>query len=837
MCPDALSPDLRSRASEINDAAVRFLAAGQTDAAIDALDDALAADPLHPEATYNQAMLLWQRRACSDADVVERLTRVVRNRPGQWRPHYLLGLAHAARRDAASAVAALAEALRLAPAESAPAQALAAVEAERAGWPACVCSLSAHPKGMLTAAFSPDGSRLLTSGSEDATCLWDVASGECLRTIEQGAGAWSVAFAADGKSAVIPKLDELRIWDLEAGTCLKTWKPSFSFGVRVGSWHSHVSFHPDGRRVVAATSDGEIRIWDPATGKSKTVAASRQPGVCERAALSADGSQLLSVSGMVQGVVMFSDLSNGHTTVAPLHAGGLSSLAIVGTYVLTGSYDGTACLWDGQTGNIVRTFRWWRPHTEPIAFLQAGKYALTEAHSDGAHIWDLTTGRAVRTLENGAHWDPAAFLAGDVRFSGEDRSTADYEKSLGSLTPKRAEDSVTAVALSPDRRLAATGTHGGRAFLWDVGSGQCLRTFDGYPRRIEAVAFTPDSRRLLIAGAGAEYGRNCRIDIWELGDLTPPRFTPVTAVPASAEQRESAADATLLERIDASIKQRKWNDARDLLRQAAPLPGHDRHPQILASFLRSGHYSDHVDLPFVRTLRGHSGPINTVAMSPDGRRALTAGDDGTMRIWDLVNVRPMQVLAGAGGPIRSAAYSGDGQRIITVEGDQAARLYDVSSGRNLLSFRGGGAPVESVALSRNGQGILTAEGNRVTAWDVRSGQMKQFSLPDQVAAVAFSQADALVATFGGGFYRINLRKGELNRVTGFGPVRAATVFSAAGPVSANDAALACAGDGACRMWDISHNKWAGFARGHVGNVVAVSACTAGESVPTKHVVT
>ncbi|MGE5560898.1 MAG: hypothetical protein ACM3XN_07635, partial [Chloroflexota bacterium] len=56
-------------------------------------------------------------------------------------------------------------------------------------------------------------------------------------------------------------------------------------------------------------------------------------------------------------------------------------------------------------------------------------------------------------------------------------------------------------------------------------------------------------------------------------------------------------------------------------------------------------------------------------------------------------------------------------------------------------------------------------------------------------------------------------------------------------VSANDAALACAGDGACRMWDISNNKWAGFARGHVGNVVAVSACTAGESVPTKHVVT
>ena len=61
------------------------------------------------------------------------------------------------------------------------------------------------------------------------------------------------------------------------------------------------------------------------------------------------------------------------------------------------------------------------------------------------------------------------------------------------------------------------------------------------------------------------------------------------------------------------------------------------------------------------TLLGHSGPIDTVSFSPDGRTLASGGQDTVIHVWDVVNGVQRRALAGHQAPIRTLAFSPDGQ--------------------------------------------------------------------------------------------------------------------------------------------------------------------------------
>ncbi len=107
-----------------------------------------------------------------------------------------------------------------------------------------------------------DGRRAL-SGSDDNTLrLWDLATGETLRTLE-GHSDWvsAVAVLADGSRVVSGSWDDtLRLWDLATGETLRVFKGHTS---RV----SAVAVLADGRRAVSGSDDNTLRLWDLATGE------------------------------------------------------------------------------------------------------------------------------------------------------------------------------------------------------------------------------------------------------------------------------------------------------------------------------------------------------------------------------------------------------------------------------------------------------------------------------------------------------------------------------------------------------------------------------------------
>ena len=122
------------------------------------------------------------------------------------------------------------------------------------------------------------------------------------------------------------------------------------------------------------------------------------------------------------------------------HAGSVCSVAWSpdGKYVLTGSGDTTAILWDANTGLMIRKLEGHPKRVHSVAFFPDGKRCLTESLA-GAKIWDVHSGECLQTLE--------------------------------------AMECVASVAFSPDGKRCLTGSYDNTAKIWDVVSGECLHTF------------------------------------------------------------------------------------------------------------------------------------------------------------------------------------------------------------------------------------------------------------------------------------------------------------------------------------------------------------------------
>jgi WD40 repeat protein len=128
----------------------------------------------------------------------------------------------------------------------------------------------------------------------------------------------------------------------------------------------------------------------------------------------------------------------------------------------------------------------------------------------------------------------------------------------------------------------------------------------------------------------------------------------------------------------------------------------------------------------VRTLEGHSGMVEGVAVGADGRRAVSASVDKTLKVWDLETGRTLCTLEGHFASVNAAAVFADGQRAISASADKTLKVWNLEIGSPLRTLEGHSAWVNGVAVFANGRRAISASADKtLKVWNLENGSPLQ----------------------------------------------------------------------------------------------------------------
>ncbi len=487
-------------------------------------------------------------------------------------------------------------------------------------------TLTGHTRELRCVAFSPDDKYLASGSLDDMAQLWDVESRQ-VRSVFQGhlRGVRGVSFSPDGKTLATAAGDhEIKLWDLSTFDERKTLSGHIT-------WLTGVAFSPDGETLASCCWGPMVKVWDVPTLRERYEVAEHTNWV-QSIAFSPDGDALLTASRDTTARTF--DVATGKATrVLRAHPSVVWCAAFSpdGQTIATAGADGFVKLWgsEAQTPFVPLPLDWprMRDSVGGLAMLSASvsrsgrRLAYFTSQDRALRILDLLTGTTETTLFGNS--DDRAF---------------------------------TCMEISPDGRLAASGTRAGLVQLWDLPNGNERLTIPAHPYYVHSLAFSPNGQLLASGDIGMGLGEDyhASVRVWE--------------VPNGKQRCELPFQGS-------GVRDLAFSPDGDFLAATADDQGK-------APIWRLTDGERHCELA------GHTEPMGALRFSPDGKLIATGADDRTVRLWDAATGELRSTMRGHGDNITSLAFSPDGRTLVSGSHDRTIRLWHVATGQELGVLEG-----------------------------------------------------------------------------------------------------------------------------------------------------
>jgi eukaryotic-like serine/threonine-protein kinase len=583
-------------------------------------------------------------------------------------------------------------------------------------------TLRGHLKGVISAAYSPDGRQIVTASMDRTARVWDASEGKELLTLRGHRDfVWSVAFAPDGRRIVTASFDHTaKVWEAASGRELLTFK-GHKDRIRC------VAFSPDSRTIVTSSLDQTAKVWEAGTGKEILTLEGHTSSILG-VAFSPDGQRIVTAS-FDHTAKVWEAASGRELLTLNGHSAPISSAVFSpdGRRIATGGGDQTVKVWEAASGHELHTLKGHTSWVRSVAFSPDSQRIVTGGSDRTAKVWDTATGRELFTLKDHGDWIYS------VAFSPDGRQIAtgsrDGEVKLwdagGAKEPlilQGHSDDIWSVAISADGRRIVTGSHDGTAKLWEAASGRELLTLRGHGAQIDS----PEATFSNVKGRGAR--------VFSVAISPNGQHIVTGGTDNIAKVWETASGKDLF-----TIK-----GHNDWITSVAFSPDGQR--IVTASADHTAKVWDAASGREMLTLKGHGSALSSAVFSPDGQRIASGSYDHTAKIWEAASGRQLLTLKGDDDDIGSLSFSPDGQRIVG-SAYNTFTVWDAASGRELLTIKGHDM-ICSVALSPDGQRIVAASADTAKVWDASSGRelLTLKGHKDWVMSVGFSSDGRRIVT-------------------------------------------------------------------------------------------
>lgn len=760
-------------ADSLNNRAVSLLDLGKGKEAEKLWEEAIKAQPHHPESTFNLGLSQWRAGRIADITAMRRVEEAMKSHVEDWNLPYFLALINMERDDFSSAVSILSK-VGDEDAKGSIVPVATAAQERLDKSRKLIRSIPAHSKSATATALSADGKLVLTGGDDRAVKLWDVATGMIVREFpsEHTTPVTRASLSADGAIAVTCGYKTAIVWDTAQGMPVKSY-PAAHEGWITSAWLSGA-----GDRILTAGWDGVAKVWDPQTGQTIGAIAD-----CYGSAwLSGDGKT--SVSGHLDSTVKVW-LADGGTVIQTINTHpGPMAMNSNGDFLVTADMDNTLKLWDVAGGRLRKVMMGHTESVTSVTFTGDGMLVLSSSYDGTVRLWDSKTGRLLRTFEG--HAGPVNCVRSGA--SGSVAVSCGWEGavntwSLTSSQPYRApmalcriqaSETVLSAGVDYENRLIEAREALSRGDMKGVtGKIHAARSQKGYSRGFEAVELW-----------GSLYTRLPRKGLkggWE-GVVMAGHEDSVTSISISQDGARILTGA-----LDRTL--RLWSAVSGSL---------------------------------IKTMKGHTDRVNAVDISDDGALAVSGSGDWTVRLWDVEAGECLTAMEGHSGPVNSVALSGDGAFAVSGGGDGMVIMWGVSSGRRARKFSGHAGSVNSIAVTRDARMIISGGDDKdLRLWETVTG--------DQICALSGHLRPVHCVCFNhDGSYAISgSADGEIRLWdTATGECRKTMTD---GPDPVNSLSFTVDGEfvfsghasGAARLWDLKSGSLVRIFTGHSSSVNSV----------------
>jgi WD40 repeat protein len=283
---------------------------------------------------------------------------------------------------------------------------------------------------------------------------------------------------------------------------------------------------------------------------------------------------------------------------------------------------------------ILRTLEGHTSYVKAVSITPDGKRAVSVSWDKTLRVWDLASGQCLKTLEGHT-------------------------------------SSFKSVNITQDGKRAVLGSYDSTIRLWDLASGQCLKTLKGHTLLVNSVSITPDGK---LAVSGSD---DTTLRVWDLDSglcvKTLEGHTNGVYVVCITSDGKLAVSGSL----DKTL--RVWD-------------------------LENGQC--------LKTLDGHTGSVLSISITPDGKRTVSGSSDNTLRLWDLASGQCLKTLEGHPNykdfiftkrGVESVSVTCDGKRAVSASRDETLRVWDLEGGQCVAQYQAKNVVVSISKIRANGQ--------------------------------------------------------------------------------------------------------------------------------------